>query len=1222
MKKSQIEEVLKKRILVIDGAMGTMIQQYHLSENDYRGHRFANHSILLKGCNDLLTITRPDIIHEIHSKYLEAGADIIETNTFNAQQISLADYGLTAYIYEINVEAAKLARSAADEYNLKTPEKPRFVAGAIGPTGKTASMSPDVNNPAYRAVSFDELVIAYTEQIKGLKDGGVDILLIETIFDTLNAKAALFACEQVYKACGQKIPVIVSGTITDKSGRTLSGQTIEAFLNSLSHVELLSIGLNCALGAKEMRPYIEEIAEKTHFHVHAYPNAGLPNQLGGYDETPEQMSTYMKDYIQNGFVNIVGGCCGTTPEHIRLFAEACKNAIPHSLKTKNKKTALSGLEPLIISKASNFINIGERTNVAGSMKFARLIRDKKYEEALSVARQQVESGAQIIDINMDDAMLDAEMEMKTFLNYIASEPDISRVPVMIDSSKWLVIESALKCIQGKSIVNSISLKEGEEVFIEHAAFIKQMGAAIIVMAFDEEGQAVSFERKTEICKRAYDLLHDKLDFPTQDIIFDVNVLAIATGIEEHNNYAVNFIKAVHWIKENLPNAKTSGGISNLSFSFRGNDTIREVIHAVFLYHAIKAGLDMGIVNAGNLPIYDEIPLDIRTLTEDLILNRDPNATEKLISFSNTLTKSDAKEILIKEWRSYSIEKRLEYALINGFTEYIDQDIKEACEKYPRALDIIEGPLMDGMNVVGNLFGDGKMFLPQVVKSARVMKKSVAVLLPLIEEQNNLLTEEKKEKPRKILLATVKGDVHDIGKNIVSIVLQCNNFEVIDLGVMVACEKILETAIAHNVDAIGLSGLITPSLEEMIHVAKEMKRQSFSIPLLIGGATTSILHTAVKIAPEYNFPVVHVKDASKSVAVVRALFSNEQKALFVEKLYKEYDHLKEMHRQSQKKLLTLREARNQVFHTDWQNQKICKPVKMGITIFKDFSIAEVIPFIDWTFFLHVWGIKGKYPQVLQDTEKAETVVKLMEDAMLFLQNIIDNKMLTMNGVVGLFPANSNMDDIEIYKDEERKEIVLILNNLRQQLDMKENVKICLSDYIAPKSINIHDYIGGFAVTAGIGIEKWIAHFDEENDDYSKILLKALADRLAEAFTEFLHEKVRKEIWGYAPDENFTAEQLLQLKYQGIRPAYGYPACPDHSEKEKLFKLLNAEIHTGISLTESYMMHPGASVCGLYFAHPESTYFGVGSIGEDQLSDYAKRKSVPVDLLKKSLSINIK
>jgi len=1216
-----IIEELKKRILVLDGAMGTMIQQYKLTENDFRGNRLVNHNILLKGCNDLLNITQPQVIREIHAKYLEAGADIIETNTFNAQRVSLSDYQLEDLAYEMNFEAAKIARSVANEFAEKT-NIPRFVAGSIGPTGKTASMSPEVNNPAFRAISFDELVSAYIEQVNGLKDGGVDLLLVETIFDTLNAKAALYAIEEVFKNTGTKIPVIISGTITDKSGRTLSGQTLEAFINSLSHIELLSIGLNCALGAKDMRPHIEEIAHKTHAHVHAYPNAGLPNQFGGYDETPEQMANHIKDYIQNGFVNIVGGCCGTSPEHIRLFAEAAKNAKPHQLNLPDTKTKLSGLEPLIISKETNFINIGERTNVAGSIKFARLIREKKYEEALSVARQQVEAGAQIIDVNMDDAMLNAEQEMVTFLHYLASEPDIARVPIMIDSSKWLVIEAGLKCVQGKAIVNSISLKEGEQKFIEHAQKIRQLGAATVVMAFDEQGQAVSYERKIEICKRAYHILTNVVNFPPQDIIFDVNVLTIATGIEEHNNYAINFINAVKWIKENLPYAKTSGGISNLSFSFRGNETVREAMHAVFLYHAIKAGLDMGIVNAGNLPVYDEIPSELLKLTEDVIFNRNPEATEKLIAFAENLKTGNVKDIKIDEWRNFTVEKRLEYSLIKGITEHIELDINEATQKYSRALDIIEGPLMDGMNIVGNLFGEGKMFLPQVVKSARVMKKSVAQLMPLIEQQNALLAVEDRQKTKKILVATVKGDVHDIGKNIVSVVLQCNNFEVIDIGVMVPCEQILQAAHDHQVDAIGLSGLITPSLDEMIHIAKEMQRQGFTIPLLIGGATTSVLHTAVKIAPEYNQPVIHVKDASKSVSVIRALFSAENRTDFIESINKEYNELRTINGNVNKQIIKIEEARKHSLKINWNNEIIHQPNFLGIKKYSDFSISEVIPYIDWTFFLHVWEIKGRYPQVLEQADKAPEVEKLMADAHQFLKEIIDKKMLIMNAVVGIFPANSIGDDIAIYKDENRNATIATLNNLRQQTETNESTKLCLSDFIAPKESGKADYIGAFAATAGIGIEKWIAYFEKEKDDYSLIMLKALADRLAEAFTEYLHEKLRKEIWGYAPNEKLNIEELLHVKYQGIRPAYGYPACPDHSEKEKLFNLLEAEKNTGVSLTETYMMNPGASVCGLYFANSQANYFGIGKIGEDQLISYAQRKNLPLDKTTKLLSNNIK
>ncbi|MEI6822643.1 MAG: methionine synthase [Bacteroidota bacterium] len=1214
-----ISEQLQKRILVLDGAMGTMIQRYSLKEEDYKGERFKDHHILLKGCNDLLCLTQPHIIKEIHSKYLEAGADIIETNTFNSQRISMSDYDLNDYIIEINSEAAKIARSIADEFTKKDPSKPRFVAGAIGPTGKTASMSPDVNDPSFRAVSFDELVAAYEEQIIGLKQGNVDILLVETIFDTLNAKAALFAIEKVYKETHTKIPVIVSGTITDKSGRTLSGQTLEAFLNSLAHVELLSIGLNCALGAAEMRPYIEEISQKTPFHVHAYPNAGLPNQFGEYDETPEEMAIHIKDYIESGFVNIVGGCCGTTPEHIRLFSDIASKHTPHKLNEANNKTRLSGLEPLTIDKISNFINIGERTNVSGSIKFARLIREKKYEEALSIARQQVENGAQVIDINIDDSMLDSEKEMVKFLFFLTSEPDISRVPIMVDSSKWEVIEAGLKCLQGKAIVNSISLKEGEKAFIERAETIKMLGAAAVIMAFDEEGQAVSYERKIEICKRAYDILVDVVDFPPQDIIFDANILTICTGMDEHNNYAVNYLKAITWIKDNLPFAKTSGGISNLSFSFRGNDMVREAMHSAFLYHAIKAGLDMGIVNAGNLPVYDDIEPELLKLCEDAILNRNNEATELLIAYAERVKSSTVKDVKEVLWRKFDVEKRLEHSLIKGFTEFIEEDVNEALLKYDRALDIIEGPLMDGMNVVGDLFGDGKMFLPQVVKSARVMKKAVAFLMPVIEAQNKLNMEEQKQL-KKILLATVKGDVHDIGKNIVSVVLQCNNYETIDLGVMVPCETILKAAIEHKVDCIGLSGLITPSLDEMIHVAKEMQRQGFKIPLLIGGATTSILHTAVKIAPEYSHPVVHVKDASKSVNVARALFSDDLKEDFALKISNDYEVLRQTNKKVHKDLLPIDEARKNSLKLNFDN--LYKPNFVGIKTYHDFPVAKVIDYIDWTFFLHIWDIKGTYPAILNHPDKGEQAKELIADARAMLKEIVDKKMLKMNAVLGIFPANSVGDDIEIYENEDRNKVIVTLNNLRQQIIYKDEPDVCFSDFIAPKESGIKDYIGGFAVTAGIDIEESIEYFVKDNDDYNMIMLKGLADRLAEAFTEYLHLNVRKEIWGYAPNEDLSVEELLSVKYDGIRPAYGYPACPDHSEKTKLFKLLNAEENTGITLTESFMMNPGASVSGIYFANPDSRYFGVGKVADDQLNNYASRKGITQEYAKKLLSNNLK
>lgn len=1215
-------EQLGKRVLVLDGAMGTMIQRCGLQENDYRGERFAHSTHILKGNNDILSITRPDIIKNIHRQYLEAGADIIETNSFNSNKISQADYGMEDIVYQLNLESAKIAREVADEYTKKDPSKPRFIAGSMGPTNKTASMSPDVNDPAFRAVTFDDLVIAYAEQAFGLIDGGVDILLLETVFDTLNAKAALFAIEEISREKGVTIPVMVSGTITDISGRTLSGQTIEAFLISLSHANLLSIGLNCALGAAQMRPYVEVLAQKAPFYVSAHPNAGLPNQLGEYEESPEQMSLHIKDFLDHGFLNIVGGCCGTTPEYIRLFAQLAQKAKPRIKPETNHITCLSGLEPLVIDKSSNFVNIGERTNVAGSSKFLRLIREKKYEEAITIARHQVEGGAQIIDVNMDEAMLDAEKEMVNFLNLVASEPDISRLPIMIDSSKWPVLEAGLKCLQGKSVVNSISLKEGEEIFREHAGKIKRYGAAAVVMAFDEKGQATSFERRKEIFSRAYRILTDEVHFAPEDIIFDPNVLAIATGIEEHNHYAVDFIETVKWIKENLPFAKVSGGISNLSFSFRGNNVVREAMHSVFLYHAIKAGLDMGIVNPGMLQVYDDIQPELLEKVEDVVLDKRTDATEKLIDLAEKLkstnTTSAGEET--ESWRKKTVEERIKYALIKGITEFIDDDVEEARINLPRAIDVIEGPLMTAMNVVGDLFGAGKMFLPQVVKSARVMKKAVARLLPYIEQEK--AQGGNQGSAGKVLLATVKGDVHDIGKNIVSVVLSCNNYEIIDLGVMVPCEKILEEARKQKVDIIGLSGLITPSLEEMTHVAREMERQQFTIPLIVGGATTSPLHTAVKIAPEYSHPVVQVKDASKSVKVVSSLLSAKKRDEYIRQINLEYEGYRASHAKEIHPLLSLEEARRNRFVTDWQKVNIIKPKQLGVFSFTDFSLEEVSHYIDWTFFFILWGLKRKYPEVFADPEKGEEANRLFKDAQDFLKEIIEKQMLDAKAVYGLFPANSVGDDIEIYTDENRNKVLKVIHNLRKQRkDQDDNINYCLSDFIAPKESGIADYIGTFAVTAGLGIEKWLSQYEADHDDYKIIMLKGLADRLAEALAEFLHLKIRKEFWGYAPEENFNLDELIKEKYQGIRPAAGYPACPDHSEKAAIFDLLQATENTGIKLTESYAMYPTASVSGLYFAHPQARYFFVGEIGVDQLDDYSQRKGMEQNEVKKLLINNI-
>ena len=1221
-RKAHLYSALKNRILLLDGAMGTMIQTYKLNEEDFRGERFKDFQHELKGNNDLLSITKPEIIKEIHNAFLDAGADIIETNTFNANRISQADYHLEDYVSELNISSARLASKIAAEYTENNPDKPRFVAGSIGPTNKTASMSPDVNDPGFRAVSFEDLFETYFEQIEALYKGGVDIFLIETIFDTLNAKAAIFAIEKLNEKENVSVPVMISGTITDASGRTLSGQNLEAFINSVSHIEVLSLGLNCSLGAKELRPYLQELSEKSPSYVSAHPNAGLPNQFGEYDESPEEMGIQIAEFINSGYVNIVGGCCGTTPEHIRQFAGYANNVSGRKPPAKEPKLRLSGLEPLTLFEGSNFINIGERTNVAGSKKFARLIRENKYEEALNIARNQVEGGAQIIDVCMDDAMLDAEKEMVTFLNLVMAEPDIARVPVMIDSSKWSVIEAGLKCVQGKAVVNSISLKEGEEAFLEQAEKIKKYGAAAVVMAFDEKGQADTFERRIEVCERAYNLLVERIEFPPEDIIFDPNVLAIATGIEEHNNYAIDFIETVKWIKKNLPLAHVSGGISNLSFSFRGNNPVREAMHSVFLFHAIKAGLDMGIVNPNLLQVYDEIPPDLLDLTEDVVLNRKPDATEKLIEFAENI-KSDKKEIEKKDqWRKGTVEERLSHALIKGIPDYIEKDVLEAHEKIGQALKVIEGPLMDGMNIVGDLFGEGKMFLPQVVKSARVMKKAVAVLLPYVEEEKDEAGET--EAAGKVLLATVKGDVHDIGKNIVGVVLGCNNYEIIDLGVMVPTEKILQAAKEKQVDIIGLSGLITPSLEEMVNIAAEMQKQDFHQPLLIGGATTSKIHTAVKIEPAYSNGVIHVKDASRSVGVVSNLLNKKSKKEYLSSIRSDYDNLRENYSgaSSKVKYIGLEEARNNALKLDWNKSPIYKPSFTGIKVFDDYSIKEISEYISWVFFFVVWQLRGKFPDILKDPKQGEEARKLYADAKEMLDKIINEKWLEARAVIGFFPANSVGDDIEIYSDENRENVIHRFINLRNQTEKKDNTpNYCLSDFIAPKESGRIDYLGAFATTAGIGIEKKIKEFEDDHDDYNSIMLKALADRLAEAFTELIHEKVRKEYWGYAPDENLGLEDLLLENYQGIRPAHGYPACPDHSEKETLFKLLKAEENTGINLTESFSMYPAASVSGLMFAHHQSKYFFVGKIGKDQAEDYAKRKNTDIVTIEKWLASNL-
>ncbi|MCD4724234.1 MAG: methionine synthase [Bacteroidales bacterium] len=1220
--KPDIKELLGKRVLVLDGAMGTMIQRYALTEADFRGKRFKDHPQDLKGNNDLLSLTQQDIIREIHEEYLEAGADIIETNTFNGTSISQADYGTEDIVYEMNRAAAQLAVVAADKYTALDQDKPRYVAGALGPTNRTASLSPDVNAPGFRAITFDELFDAYFEQAKGLLDGGVDILLVETIFDTLNAKAALFAINELFKTRGEKVSIMISGTITDASGRTLSGQTVEAFLYSVSHIDMLSIGFNCALGAKELRPFVEELSVKAPFFTSVYPNAGLPNQFGEYDDTPEEMEPLMKDFLDNNFVNIIGGCCGTTPDHIRKFVELAETASVREVPESNDTLHLSGLEPLLVFPGSNFINIGERTNVAGSLKFARLIREEKYEEALSVARQQVENGAQVIDINMDDAMLDAKEEMKKFLNLLAAEPDIARVPVMIDSSKWEVLEAGLKCLQGKAIVNSISLKDGDNAFKKRAEKIMNYGAAVIVMAFDEKGQATIFEDKIRVCERAYNILTKEVGFPAHDIIFDPNILTVATGMEEHNNYAVDFINAVKWIKKNLPHTRVSGGISNLSFSFRGNNVVREAMHSVFLYHAIEAGMDMGIVNAGMLQVYDNIPKDLLTLVEDVVLNRHKDATERLITFAEKIKSGDQVEKKAQEWRSYSVEDRLKYSLINGIMDHIEEDTEEARQQYNSALQVIEKPLMDGMNVIGNLFGSGQMFLPQVVKSARVMKKSVAYLDPFIqlEKENGKMAKASK----KILLATVKGDVHDIGKNIVGVVLACNNYDVVDLGVMVPAEKLLKTAIEEKVDVIGLSGLITPSLDEMVHVASEMQRNNMNIPLLIGGATTSEIHTAVKIAPQYDLPVIQVKDASRCVGVLSGLLSKNKSSAYVEEISMKYRTLREKHESAmaEKKMISLQEARKNKLKVEWEDVRIVRPAFIGNKVFRDYPLEEISKYIDWTFFFHAWKINGKYPAIFDDPVKGEEARKLYNDGQQMLHEIIKKKMLQAEGVIGFYPASGKGDDVLLFENKSMKDSISTFHFLRNQEKKEAGIpNLSLADFIAPIESGITDYIGCFTVTAGVGIEKWVGYYEERGDDYSSFMLKIMADRLAEAFTELMHEKVRKEFWGYDKDEHLLLEEILKAKHQGIRPAPGYPACPEHSEKRSIFELLGTESNTAIRLTGNYAMYPAASVSGYYFMHPFSQYFNLGKINREQLRNYAKRKSLKPEETEKLLKQNL-
>lgn len=1222
-----LRHALAQRILILDGGMGTMIQSYRLEEADYRGERFADWPSDVKGNNDLLLLTQPRIIAEIEKAYLDAGADILETNTFNATRVSQADYGMEEITYELNLAGARVAREVADAKTLETPHRPRFVAGVLGPTSRTCSISPDVNNPGYRNVTFDVLVENYTEATRGLIEGGADLILIETIFDTLNAKAAIFAVQGVFEEVGIELPIMISGTITDASGRTLSGQTTEAFWNSVRHAQPISVGLNCALGAKELRPYVEELSTKADTFVSAHPNAGLPNAFGEYDESPEQMAAVVEEFAASGLLNIVGGCCGTTPAHIQAIAEAVARHAPRQLPNIPKACRLSGLEPFTISRESLFVNVGERTNITGSAKFARLIREENYAEALEVAQQQVEAGAQVIDINMDEGMLDSKAAMVTFLNLIASEPDISRVPIMIDSSKWEVIEAGLKCIQGKGIVNSISMKEGVESFIHHARLCKRYGAAVVVMAFDEDGQADTEARKNEICARSYDILVNQVGFPPEDIIFDPNIFAVATGIEEHNNYAVDFISACAYIRDNLPYALTSGGVSNVSFSFRGNNPVREAIHSVFLYHAIQNGLTMGIVNAGQLEIYDEIPAALRERVEDVVLNRTPAGTDALLAIADDYKGGGAvKEAETEEWRGLPVGKRLEHALVKGITTHIVEDTEECRQQCARPIEVIEGPLMSGMNVVGDLFGSGKMFLPQVVKSARVMKQAVAHLIPFIEAEKG----DKPEAKGKILMATVKGDVHDIGKNIVGVVLGCNGYDIVDLGVMVPAEKILQTAIAEKCDIIGLSGLITPSLDEMVHVAKEMQRQGFTLPLMIGGATTSKAHTAVKIEPQYkNDAVVYVTDASRAVGVATQLLSKELKAGFVERTRADYVEVRERtaNRSARTERLSYEKAVANKPAFNWLGYKAPKPTFTGARVLEDIDLAVLAEYIDWTPFFISWDLAGKYPRILSDEVVGEAATALFDDAQAMLRKLIDEKLIKARAVFGFWPANQvRDDDLEVYGEDGQP--LATLHHLRQQTIKPEGKpNLSLADFVAPKETGVTDYMGGFIVTAGIGAEELAKNYERKGDDYNSIMVKALADRLAEACAEWLHEQVRKEHWGYAADETLDNEALIREQYKGIRPAPGYPACPDHTEKATLFKLLDPEAsfneagRSGVFLTEHYAMFPAAAVSGWYFAHPEAQYFAVGKIDRDQVGSYTERKGQELAVTERWLAPNL-
>lgn len=1217
-----IKAQLEKHILLIDGGMGTMIQDYKFEEADFRGERFKDWNSDVKGNNDLLVLTQPEIIANIHREYLDAGADILETNTFNATTIAMADYGMESISADINYAAARIARRVADEKTDETPDRPRFVAGVLGPTNRTCSISPDVNDPAFRNVTFDELVTAYIESTNALIKGGCDLILIETIFDTLNAKAAVFAVETVFEELGYKLPVMISGTITDASGRTLSGQTTEAFYNSLRHAEPLTFGLNCALGPDELRQYVQEMSRISETYVSAHPNAGLPNAFGEYDLESDEMAIHIKEWAESGFLNLVGGCCGTTPAHIKAMADAVEGIKPRVLPEIEVACRLSGLEALTIRHDSLFLNVGERTNVTGSARFKRLIKDELYDEALEVALHQVEAGADVIDINMDEAMLDSLFVMKRFLNLCASEPDISRVPIMVDSSKWEILEEGLKCVQGKGIVNSISMKEGVDNFIHQAKLIRRYGFAVIIMAFDEDGQADTRERKYEICKRSYDILVNQVGFPPEDIIFDPNIFAIATGIEEHNNYAVDFIEAVKDIKDNLPHAMISGGVSNVSFSFRGNNPVREAIHAVFLYYCIQNGMDMGIVNAAQLAIYDDIPKELKDAVEDVVLNKHANGTDALLALAEKYRGDGAEKIdetKVLEWRSLPVNERIAHALVKGITEFIEEDTELARQQADMPIEVIEGPLMDGMNIVGDLFGEGKMFLPQVVKSARVMKQAVAYLNPYIEA-----TKAVGATNGKVVMATVKGDVHDIGKNIVGVILQCNNYEIIDLGVMVATEKIIKTALEHNADLIGLSGLITPSLDEMVYVAKEMQRQGLTIPLLIGGATTSKAHTAVKIEQNYDQPVVYVSNASRAVGVCQKLLNPKHKAEFVEKLNLDYDRVREQHANKRPRSapIGLTQARANSAKLDWVNYQPKVPNKLGVQVFKSMPISVLREYIDWTPFFMTWGLAGKYPRILKDEVVGEEATRLFADALEMLDTVEAAGEITAAGIVGIFPANSVGDDIEIYTDETRSEILQVSNQLRQQTEKKAPfVNHCLADYIAPKSSGVADYIGAFAVTGGIGEREVADRYKANNDDYNAILVQAVCDRLAEAFAEYLHQQTRKDYWGFTADETLGSDDLIREKYQGIRPAPGYPACPEHTEKAAIWALMDVEQEIGMELTSSYAMYPGAAVSGWIFSHPESRYFAVATIQQDQVEDYAKRKGWDMQTAERWLGPNI-